>query len=237
MNVPHPTEGAILEYSRRLKKLHEFIREGEGDSDEADALRDEMDDSYFQLTPEEIEGLESLSADLHVLGEDRPLSGDRPADGAMRRQMLDAARGDDWGKLRSLLDSDADSSELFDRILFRAIYWAALKDYESSLEFLEFLARRVEEDRSRFEIMQSELDRFARVGKSIKEIAVVQGLGRNALGRLAQVGEEIHRLIVDLRSMRSSTIPAVSDLVSWDLVKGRFFQAEEHARALFELAA
>jgi hypothetical protein len=182
-----------IECARRLRQLHALIRSGDGDSDQAEALRDEMDDYWIRMSSEERDWSGDLSADLHVLGENRPLLGDRPTDGVIRQQLLEAVRRDDWPALRSLLASDADSADLFDRFLFRAIYWAASKDYESSLEFLNFLADRI--------------------------------------------SEEIIRLIVDVQSMGSSAVAAGADPTPWNLVKERFFLAEERLQAFSEIAA
>ena len=59
-----PTDD-LVELARRLRQLHVFIREGEGDSDEADELRDEMDDFYHRLSPEEIERINELAIELN----------------------------------------------------------------------------------------------------------------------------------------------------------------------------
>jgi hypothetical protein len=138
------------------------------------------------------------------------------------------------------LASDAESTDLFDRLLFRAIYWAALKDYESSLEFLESLARHLDEDRSEIETRQTSL---ARIEKASTDVTVVEKfdqlerLGQLALGRIAHVSEEIHRLIVIIRSMGSSAVAPGSSSTAWDVVKEKFFLAEEQLRACSELAA
>jgi hypothetical protein len=226
-----------IECARRLRQLHALIRSGDGDSDQAEALRDEMDDYWIRMSSEERDWSGDLSADLHVLGENRPLLGDRPTDGVIRQQLLEAVRRDDWPALRSLLASDADSADLFDRFLFRAIYWAASKDYESSLEFLNFLADRMVEEQSSLETMQPGLDRLARVGKAADRIAEVRNLSRLALERIARISEEIIRLIVDVQSMGSSAVAAGADPTPWNLVKERFFLAEERLQAFSEIAA
>jgi hypothetical protein len=61
----HPRSSkACLECARLLGLLHAKIRGGDGDSPEADELRDQMDVHWAQLTPEEIEQMRRLSADL-----------------------------------------------------------------------------------------------------------------------------------------------------------------------------
>jgi hypothetical protein len=226
-----------IECARRLRQLHALIRSGDGDSDQAEELRDEMDDFWIRMSPEEREWSGDLSADLHVLGEASSLFLDRSTDGAVRQQLLDAGRHDDWVRLRSLLISDANSVDHFDRILFRAIYWAALKDFESSLEFLTSLIGRMEEFRSEIEVMQSTIDRLARIEPSPGGITNVRDRGPDALRRIDRVADEINRLIADVEAMISSGVTVGDDPDGWPAVKARFFQAEEHFRAFSQSAA
>jgi hypothetical protein len=55
---------AYLEYARSLKELHALIRQGEGDSEQADEIRDAMDGLWRLLTPEETDLARRLSASL-----------------------------------------------------------------------------------------------------------------------------------------------------------------------------
>ena len=61
-----------LECTRRLRRLHDLIRSGDGDSEAADQLRDEMDGLWNRMTPEERKLSRDLSADLHSLGKPMP---------------------------------------------------------------------------------------------------------------------------------------------------------------------
>jgi hypothetical protein len=47
--------------------LHAHIRAGEGETSEADAIRDRLDVPWGQLSPEEVERLDGLSGDLYML--------------------------------------------------------------------------------------------------------------------------------------------------------------------------
>jgi hypothetical protein len=237
MNSSTQLSEAYLAYSWRLRQLHALIRVGEGDSDKAETIRDEMDDPYASLTEEEIDRLKLLSADLHILGENLTLLQDQPTDGALRQMLLDAGRREDWRELRSLFLADANSVGLFDRILFRAIYWAAHSDFESSLEFLEFLARRVEANQSEIDDKQSNIDWLIKTSLSSDQIAFVQGLGRVASLQLAQVADEISSLIHNIELMRSSRSGTEDNAVAWRKMKEMFFQAEKHVGAIPILAA
>jgi hypothetical protein len=51
-------------YVGLLRRLHGLIAEGRGDSETADAVRDEMDDPWARLTPQELDAANRLSAQL-----------------------------------------------------------------------------------------------------------------------------------------------------------------------------
>ena len=55
----------VTTYKDCLIHLHVLISEGNGDSDEADLLRDNMDVFYWNLSKEEISDLKELSVSLY----------------------------------------------------------------------------------------------------------------------------------------------------------------------------
>ena len=57
MSKNHMT--AFDEYRQLLAQLREMIAAGQGDSDAADELRDQMDVPWTQLTAEQLEEIES----------------------------------------------------------------------------------------------------------------------------------------------------------------------------------
>ena len=61
-------------YGRLLLRLHDLIAKGQGDSPEADAVRDRMDGPWHALTEAEQELLGGLSEDLYALAEGNPRS-------------------------------------------------------------------------------------------------------------------------------------------------------------------
>lgn len=56
-------------YRAQLRQLHRMISKGQGDSDEADALRDEMDQSWKGMTKEECDAADRLSSKLYVFAD------------------------------------------------------------------------------------------------------------------------------------------------------------------------
>jgi hypothetical protein len=76
--------------ARLLLKLHRLIADRQGDSDQADLLRDEMDPLWDEMDERERDRIRGLSADLHALREGGPpqLRMDREAVRAWRAQAL-----------------------------------------------------------------------------------------------------------------------------------------------------
>jgi hypothetical protein len=69
MSTPAPTlSESYVEYTRLLRQLHALISRGEGDTEEADELRDAMDEPWNRLTEQELALVRSLGADLNAIG-------------------------------------------------------------------------------------------------------------------------------------------------------------------------
>src|SRR5688572_15694497 len=100
-----PSE-TFADYARRLLELHRFSVRGENDSDDADAVRDLMDEPYCLLTAEERELSGRLSADLYSIEDDRA---DRRIDDATPQSEKGLAEANaarlnaDWVKALELL--------------------------------------------------------------------------------------------------------------------------------------
>jgi hypothetical protein len=62
MDVQPSYSPDYAEYERLLLKLHDLMTQGKGDSEEADAIRDAMDDPWNRLTAVEAARASGLSA-------------------------------------------------------------------------------------------------------------------------------------------------------------------------------
>ena len=62
------TPSQFAAHERLLHRLHALIVAGEGDSEAADALRDEMSATWHLLTDEQRAALRELSAQLYEAG-------------------------------------------------------------------------------------------------------------------------------------------------------------------------
>src|SRR5579871_3919230 len=98
-----PTAGQRC--ARLLLELHRRIGEGQGDSDQADRLRDEMDPLWDEMDERERRRIRGLSEDLHGLREGRPapLPMDRQAVRAWRGQAVAAYQQSKTGNVDDLL--------------------------------------------------------------------------------------------------------------------------------------
>ena len=127
------------EYMRLLRDLHVLIAKGRGDSDEADRLRDLMDDPWYQMRPEEIRRVRGLSADLYTLVDPLPLPtqvAQSEIDGS-NQLSANAVKEEDWDHVLELLRERPHPHPLHKVAYIRALAWFKLGDLETSLLFLE----------------------------------------------------------------------------------------------------
>jgi tetratricopeptide (TPR) repeat protein len=68
----HLTTPPVLAYARLLRQSHELIARGLGDSPEAEAWAEHMDEPWYAMTTEEQRRMRGLSADLYALREGGP---------------------------------------------------------------------------------------------------------------------------------------------------------------------
>jgi hypothetical protein len=132
-----------VEYETLLKKLHRLMAEGKGDSEEADAVRDEMDRPERELNREELARLNGLSADLYMLQDDEMFEPPDPDEGTpeLLDARLDAAwHGQDWEKVLELLRRGPTFLSK-DRIAhMRARAYRELGHPDTALLFMEYAA-------------------------------------------------------------------------------------------------
>src|SRR5438034_643962 len=67
-----PDEQWLIEYVDRLVRLHRLIAAGQGDSDAAEAVRDEMDLPWRKMSEREIALARDLSIDLYTISDPPP---------------------------------------------------------------------------------------------------------------------------------------------------------------------
>jgi hypothetical protein len=135
---------SYFECARLTRELHALIREGKCDSDEAEAIRDDMDEPYYRLEPLEIERLRRLSADLNSLTKPFPDIEMASEHEGIVTCVDELARESDPERIRSFLMSDRQDDKIAAFARFK--YWIALNDEESARLFAKQLAGLIERD-------------------------------------------------------------------------------------------
>ena len=96
----------FVQYEDLLRRLHGLMAAGQGDAEEAEAARDEMDVSWRHLSEEERARLRGLSADLYMIEDDEVFEPGAPGEQSPERLKADleeAWRGGRWEDLLALL--------------------------------------------------------------------------------------------------------------------------------------
>jgi hypothetical protein len=130
---------AFQNYVLLLKDLHSLIAQGKGDTDEADRLRDSMDDFWDRLNPQEIQLARGLSTDLYTLV-DSALQGQHVGQDEMVEtcRLVGAAwNNKDWALVLELLRERPHPYPPSQVALMRADCWSNLGDPRTSQLFLQ----------------------------------------------------------------------------------------------------
>lgn len=122
VNEQH-SSAPFLEYVRLLIQLHKLIQEGRDESEEGEAIRDEMDGPGNRLTEEEKNSIHQLSADLDAIG-DRDVAEKR--DATIGEHVTNAIKSNDWMTLLNLLQEHALHVSPATRARLRGDAWLAL---------------------------------------------------------------------------------------------------------------
>jgi hypothetical protein len=136
-------DSPLLVHAHQLVQLDQLMADGRGDSIEADALRDQMDESWYRMTPSELEIARQVSADLYTLHDDPLIP--HPQDFKVYSPTLAADLSNSISNgefLHALQLMQARSSEISAEraALFRAILYRALGVPEVARKFFEKVA-------------------------------------------------------------------------------------------------
>lgn len=126
------------EYVRLLCALHELISAGQGDSEQADAIREAMDRPWHLLSSAEISRADWLSEDLYSLDATSAREPSPESSGSSPGELLvQVVVSKDLDELLKLLRSHADQLP-FDRMAcLRAFVWMSLQHPEPARLFLQ----------------------------------------------------------------------------------------------------
>jgi hypothetical protein len=133
----------FLEYVRLLKTLHDAIREGRDESDEGEAIREQMDGPGSRLSPAEIACVNGISADFYSLTE-KPAASVPERGAGIQQDLAAASRRRDSGDYQAALDllrQRAEFIEPAELAYQRGLIWEKAGEPEIAALFL----RRAEE--------------------------------------------------------------------------------------------
>jgi tetratricopeptide (TPR) repeat protein len=149
-------------YESLLVRLHELDRAGALDSEEADAVRDQMDESWARLGRFERERLANLSADLTCDPAESQGARSTAARAALLAQARTAYAQRQWDALLSLLRATWDQFPRSLLAYMRGRCWSALGRPEAAHRFFED-ARAADPDNANYELLA--LDALFRSGR------------------------------------------------------------------------
>jgi len=137
------SESPVKTYTRMLHQLHELFGVGRGDSEEADAIRDEMDAPWYAMSKQERERMGGLSEDLYALSEHNsrgvPMG---PAERtAWSREGTEAIANGSFDRALELLRKPPENMPLPNIWFLQARCWERLGDYETALLFMRAAAK------------------------------------------------------------------------------------------------
>jgi len=125
-----------VQHEEFVQNLHALIASGQGDSGEADAIRDEMDDTYLALSQDERDRLGGLSADLYMLT-DEEIFEDSVISDPMRRKIYfeKLVNAGNWVDLLKILRQETPWVDYATRAWMRGNIYERLGHLQTSILF------------------------------------------------------------------------------------------------------
>lgn len=124
----------LLRYTHLLVKLHQLTARNIDESDEADALRDEMDLPWRRMTPEELRMARDLSADLYSIT-DPPPPAVESSPPKLDALVTRAVKDEDWIRVLQVVRENAAQIPLYAASFLRGFAWSQLGLHEAGAEF------------------------------------------------------------------------------------------------------
>lgn len=129
-----------VQYERLLEELSHLMAEGKGDTDEADAIRDEMDVPWYKLSQEETDRMRGVSADLYMLQDDEVYESYKGTQEELRAALSEALGRNDYEAILALLRKGTSFLRPVQVASLRGRCYAALGHPDTALLFLRYAA-------------------------------------------------------------------------------------------------
>lgn len=140
MNAPtHLIDPTYEQYAACVRALHRLFLEGKGESEEADELRDRMDEPWETLTVEQQALVSGLTADLNWIRRE-PVRAEAARDVVLTEDLPKLGAAIKIGEWRSVLEILRRAAPYLARqkvAEFRAQAWEGLGDHDSARLFSE----------------------------------------------------------------------------------------------------
>jgi hypothetical protein len=188
---------AYVEYESRLVALHALDAQGRGESEEADALRDQMDDLSRRLNRPEKDRLSGLSADLYMLQDAEIMEpGGPPVD--FDQQLRESIDWNNWGGILSLLRRRPELIFPSVAAAWRARAYDALGHSGVALLFLDYAFRSTPHDPSYLGLRMMFLCRSGRLAEAAMEAeGFLSARGTDALLTIASADVLFQRVATE----------------------------------------
>ena len=127
-----------------LVQLHLLMRDGKSETDEADAIRDQLDTPWKHLTEEETDRIRHLSADLASIEPDSPFK--HPESGGITREDIakrikSARRSNNYEMILSILRDHSEEISADHAAFLRGWCYEQLGEPEVAKLFFSFAAQ------------------------------------------------------------------------------------------------
>ena len=132
-----------------MMQLHLLMRDGKSETDEADAIRDQLDAPWKHLTEQEADRIRNLSADLASLESDSPFH--HPERGGITRteigdRIKSARRANEYEKILSILRQHAEDVSADHAAFLRGWCYEQLGEPDVAKLFFSYASRLDEEN-------------------------------------------------------------------------------------------
>ena len=159
-------------YETLLIQVHKLIASGDGDSDAADALREQMDDPWYRLSEDEQARLRGLSGDLYLLVNSEKTEPEFPPGITSREWAEHLQEARDWSDWTTVLSMVRRRPALLppeEAALLRAQAYDALGHPNPALLFLDFAHRVNKKDAAYRAVRMLMLSNAARWNEAVSD--------------------------------------------------------------------
>ncbi len=162
-------------YVKLLLELADLMRRGLGDEDEAELVRDQMDNHWYEMDSSQIQLVRGLSADLYSIGVDRKPEGKLDENERAKLQsLIDAGQ---WSGVLDLVREHEAKLPPEEVAGVRGVCWEALGQHDAATAFFDE-AVRINPRVAKFDIPR--LCLLIRSGRIDEAVALAQSLPSDA---------------------------------------------------------